>query len=199
MSGQPRETLLRELCNRLPAESAADVRRLDPQDPLTLVKAYSAIKQHAIVLPENLHQELTATVDRLIRADHENQPHDLVDAPVLVDSSVLVREEADVLVIDLIGDLDLNVIELLRGTFIESITEQTNRVVVNLSRTTFMDSIVLGSLVAAQRRAIEAGGWLRLAAPRRNVEQVIHLTGLDQVLEIRESVAAAVGLDSPTT
>lgn len=199
MSGQPRETLLRELCTRLPAESAADVRRLDPQDPLTLVKAYSAIKQHAIVLPEDLHGELTATVDLLIRTDHEEEVRGAEAAPTVTDSSVLVRQEGEVMVIDLIGDLDLNVIELLRGTFIETITEDNNRMVVNLSRTTFMDSIVLGSLVAAQRRAVEAGGWLRLAAPRRNVEQVIHLTGLDQVLEIVDTLDAAIGLGSPTT
>ena len=197
MSARQRGDLLRELCAQLPAASAAEIRSLDPADPLTLVKAYSAIKRHEIILAEDFHRELTATVNALIRS--ETDPgvcHDLVEAqePEEAGSAVQVHLLGDVVVIDFTGELDLALIEPLRTMFLTTITPESSQVVVNLENATFMDSIVLGSLISARRRAVELGGWLRLAAPRPNVQNVIHLTGLDQVFEIAESVEAAVGL-----
>jgi len=197
MPDRQRGDLLRELCAQLPPTSAAEIRALDPEDPLTLVKAYSAIKRHEIILSEEFHRELTATVNALIRSEQDpGVRHDLVEAqePVASDSAVQVHLLGDVVVVDFRGELDLAIIEPLRTTFLTTITAESAQVVVNLENATFMDSIVLGSLISARRRADELGGWLRLAAPRPNVQNVIHLTGLDQVFEIADSVEAAVGL-----
>lgn len=197
MSGRPHSDLLRELCTHLPAGSAEEIRALDPDEPLTLVKAYSAIKRHEIILAEDFHRELTATVSTLIRSETDpSARHDLVEAQESegADSAVRVHLLGDVVVIDFNGELDLAIIEPLRTTFLTTITPESAQVVVNLENATFMDSIVLGSLISARRRAGDLGGWLRLAAPRPNVENVIHLTGLDQVFEIADSVEAAVGL-----
>jgi|SRR5579871_1275757 len=59
-------------------------------------------------------------------------------------------------------------------------------VVVDLSGVTFIDSTGLGVLVAALKRAREAGGQLTLRAPTRSTRKVLDITGLSQLVTIEE-------------
>ena len=59
-------------------------------------------------------------------------------------------------------------------------------VVVDLQQITFIDSAGLGVLVGAHRRMRERGGRLRIVRPPPLVERAFELTGLDEVLDMRD-------------
>ena len=67
----------------------------------------------------------------------------------------------------------------------------SSHLVIDLSRTTFVDSSGLGALVAGLRRARENHGDLRIAAPGEQASAVLALTNLDKVLLSYPSVQAA--------
>lgn len=176
-----RADLVRDLCGYLPADEARQIRAMDPEDEHVIVAAFAAVKQHQVVLPEELHGEVTATLRSLLQGGGDG-----------AQAAVEVQVRGDVVVIALVGELDINLIEDLRTTFLHVITPESDRVVIDLARATFMDSIVLGSLVAAQKRAAASGGWLRLAAPGANVRHVLQLTQLDQVFDVSAAVEDAI-------
>ncbi len=66
------------------------------------------------------------------------------------------------------------------------------RVVIDLTRVTFMDSGGLNVLVAGWRRAREHGGGIGLVSPAEAVRDVLQVTGLDRLFTITDSVADAI-------
>ena len=89
------------------------------------------------------------------------------------------------------GDFDIASAPLLREAFLEALLA-SNRTVLDLSGTTFVDSTVLSIIVEARKRAATGGGWLRIAAPRPNIRRVFRLLALDTIIGIYASVAEAV-------
>jgi anti-anti-sigma factor len=89
------------------------------------------------------------------------------------------------------GRLNLVAAPGLRGRLDELVAQGGTRLVVDLSRTAFIDSSGLGALVAGLKRARQAGGDLRIAAPSDQVRTVLGLTNLDRVLTPYDDVSAA--------
>ena len=90
------------------------------------------------------------------------------------------------------GDLDAYTAPELRQTLHEAAESGARLLVVDLSRVTFIDSAGLGTLVGAHRRMLEAGGALRIVQPPALVGRAFALTGLDEVLDLREDRAQAL-------
>jgi anti-sigma B factor antagonist len=65
-------------------------------------------------------------------------------------------------------------------------------VVVDMSRTRFCDSAGLNALVAADRRAREHGGEVRLVVTGESVLRLVKLTGVDRVLAVYASLEEAL-------
>jgi anti-sigma B factor antagonist len=69
------------------------------------------------------------------------------------------------------------------------------RLVVDLSAVTFLDSSALGVLVGARRRLRERGGEVHLVEPRPTVMRIFEITQLDGVFELHptrdDALAAA--------
>jgi anti-anti-sigma factor len=97
----------------------------------------------------------------------------------------------DAVVLSPIGEFDLSCVDILRDAALSAF-RTTNLIVVDLSRTTFLDSTALGVIVAVAKRAQEKQGWLRLVAPRANVHKIILLMGLDGVLGMYDTVDQAL-------
>ena len=57
-----------------------------------------------------------------------------------------------------------------------------SRVVLDMSRVTFMDCAGLGEIMRAHHRAVEGGGWLRLAYVPEGPLLVLRLTNTAQLL-----------------
>jgi anti-sigma B factor antagonist len=79
--------------------------------------------------------------------------------------------------------------DLLAG--FRSVCGARRRIVVDLTGVTFIDSVGLGVLIEAHQRTRTAGGWLRLVCVDPEVLMVLHLTDLDDVFAIDETVEQA--------
>ncbi|GAA3351666.1 STAS domain-containing protein [Amorphoplanes nipponensis] len=98
----------------------------------------------------------------------------------------------DTVVVTVRGDLD-DGSDTVLGTTLEQVLDRpAPRVVVDVSGIGFCDSTGLRSFVAGHERARDAGGWLRLAAPGDQLSGLLRVAGLDEVLDVRPSVADAL-------
>jgi anti-anti-sigma factor len=103
-----------------------------------------------------------------------------------------LRDQAGVTVIRLAGELDaLNVTELTQ--LVDSLHAEGKRLLVfDLSTLEFIDSAGLGGLVRLWESSVEAGGFLALGQPSSRIREVLHVTGLGNVLKSYDSVEDAV-------
>jgi anti-sigma B factor antagonist len=85
-------------------------------------------------------------------------------------------------VVTITGRLDLTSARTFRAAVTQAIDNGTTKLVVDLSRATFIDSSGLGALLGAYRSAHDAHGELRLAAPLPQVHDILTLMRLDRVL-----------------
>jgi anti-sigma B factor antagonist len=96
------------------------------------------------------------------------------------------RPEPGVVVLRAKGDLDAYTAPGLRAQLHEATAGEADLVVVDLGRGTFVDSAGLGALVGAHRRMLEADGAFRIVRPPALVARAFELTGLDGVLDLRD-------------
>lgn len=79
----------------------------------------------------------------------------------------------------------------LRATVEKAVASGSNRVVVDLSGTEFMDSSGLGALIGALKIARAAGGDLRIAAAGEQVRMVLQLSNMDRILRPHDDPESA--------
>lgn len=89
------------------------------------------------------------------------------------------------------GEVDIATSPTLWETLVAAV-DHCPRVVVDLSRVTFVDSTGLNVLVSGLHHAHESDGDLALVSPVGLVRNALHVTGLHRVFAIRDSVEAAV-------
>lgn len=80
------------------------------------------------------------------------------------------------------GRLNMVGAPLLKSTVTGAIEAGHRLLVLNLAGTEFMDSSGLGALVGCLKAARQAGGDLRIANVREQVEMVLKLTSMDRIL-----------------
>jgi anti-anti-sigma factor len=97
---------------------------------------------------------------------------------------VNVRQEGEVDLVDLNGKITIGEGDVvLRETIDKSLKEGRKKLVLNLSRVSYMDSAGIGELVACYKRAREAGGHLKLLNPSGKVYDLLQLTKLEEIFE----------------
>jgi anti-sigma B factor antagonist len=77
---------------------------------------------------------------------------------------------------------------------IDSALETASGLAIDLSETTFIDSMTLGVLLGALKRLTQLDGRLAIACPSRNLRRIFEITSLDEVLRIADTTADAVSL-----
>jgi anti-sigma B factor antagonist len=80
------------------------------------------------------------------------------------------------------GDCDAAALDALNDALADAVEQDTGEVVVDLARTTFVDSLALAALVAAAKRARACGRSFRVVRPRASVRRIFEITGLDRYL-----------------
>ncbi len=83
------------------------------------------------------------------------------------------------------GEVDLYTSPQLRTAILKAVPAAGNGVAVDLSGVGYIDSSGVATLVEGLRSAREHGKTFTLVAPSQSVMQVLELTRLDQVFEIR--------------
>jgi stage II sporulation protein AA (anti-sigma F factor antagonist) len=94
-------------------------------------------------------------------------------------------------VLTLAGEIDHDTGQALRQA-LDASGAPRPRIVVDLSRVTFMDSTGINIFIAAHRALTEAGGWIRLAAPGEAVMRTLQIVGVDTVIDCRETLRQAL-------
>ena len=90
------------------------------------------------------------------------------------------------------GEIDLTNAEWLRDALLSALNAGASGLVVDLTATTFIDSAGVTALVRASRRASASDAVLRLAVTAPAVLRVLNLVGIDQLISVYPSVAAAL-------
>jgi anti-sigma B factor antagonist len=92
------------------------------------------------------------------------------------------------------GEIDLYTAPRLHSELMSALAETTPvQLVVDMAGVEFCDSTGMNVLLAAQRRAREAGGDLQLASPRPAIRKVLQVTGLETVFTVLDNPASVGG------
>ena len=82
------------------------------------------------------------------------------------------------------GSLDIDTAPSLKANLNRLVERPVPHVVVDLAGLDFCDSMGVGVLVTAHGRAMEGGGWVRLAAPSGFLRRLLATLGLTEYLAL---------------
>ena len=108
---------------------------------------------------------------------------------------VEVDQEPYVSVVTVAGDVDLHSAPLLRARLAALADAYVEHVVIDLSDATFLDSMALGVMLAAQKRLVATNGRLDLVVPTPEIRRIFEITMLDQVFGLHDTRAEAIDGD----
>ena len=102
-------------------------------------------------------------------------------------AEVLTRD--DEVVVAVAGEIDMAAAPKLWEKLAEAIPAVKHRLVVDLSRATFIDSTGLAVLARVLKRVRRQQADLVLRAPNKSARKVLRITGLDKVMTIDSDAA----------
>ena len=94
------------------------------------------------------------------------------------------RVDDSTYVIALSGEVDLYTAPEFKQQLLDVIAKGATDVVVDFTKTTFIDSTTLGVLVGGVKRLRAKDGRLSLVCSDRNITKIFEITGLDRVFTI---------------
>jgi len=103
-----------------------------------------------------------------------------------------VRRVSGFPVLGVTGEIDIYTAPLFKQAVVNLVSEGNQNVIIDLSGVTFMDSSGFGTLLGATKRLRPTGGGLHLASPNSTIQRMLRLTRLDSIMQIHDSVDAAV-------
>ncbi|MEI7448236.1 MAG: STAS domain-containing protein [Desulfomonile sp.] len=103
-----------------------------------------------------------------------------------------ILKRNDVTVITMDDRFDDAVARTLKG-MVQNMSEQTTiKLVIDLSKTNFIDSTANGALVSSWRSVKKNNGDMKIAGPSSHLKSLFRLTRLNTVVEIFDDVEAAL-------
>jgi anti-sigma B factor antagonist len=108
-----------------------------------------------------------------------------------VDLQLSTRDGRECTVVHVRGEIDMDTGPQLQDVLREIADGGGRQVVLDFAEVTFMDSSGLGLLVVWFKTLRDGGGRLCLAAVQPPVRTVLVLSGVDQVVDVYDSVDAA--------
>ncbi len=105
--------------------------------------------------------------------------------------TISLRQEAEAILVDVIGDIDLQNSPRMRKTLLETM-RQSPRVIVNLEQVRYIDSSGIASLVEGLKEAQALNKRFILFGLSKAARQVLKLTRLITVFEVYDTEAEAL-------
>jgi anti-sigma B factor antagonist len=103
------------------------------------------------------------------------------------------KNNNDILIIEVLTDrATVEVSGNFKEELIRHIDEGSNKVIVNLSKSEFIDSSFLGALVAGLKRTTMKDGDLKLVGLQPTVRSMFELTRLHRIFDIFENEKNAI-------
>jgi anti-sigma B factor antagonist len=106
---------------------------------------------------------------------------------------VELRKQDDVVMVDLSGKLTAGLgDQILRDSVDELLAEGWKKILLNLSRITFLDSAGVGELVSSLRTAQRFGAALKVVNTSQRVQSTLYIARLLPIFEIHPDEAHAL-------
>jgi len=106
--------------------------------------------------------------------------------------SFTVVKETDAVVVDVDGQLVVTNRQEFKQVVLDEVEQGARSIVVDFSRSAYIDSSGLGALVSLGKRIREAGGDLRLAGLNEDLRTLFELTRLDALFPLYATRADAL-------
>ena len=103
---------------------------------------------------------------------------------------VLRQDRPNVLPLE--GDIDLHVSPVITESFNAMIKKKPERIVIDLSRATYIDSAGVGALILAMQDVEAYGGKFLLSGLQETIRSIFETSRLDRVFRIFPDVDAAL-------
>jgi len=110
--------------------------------------------------------------------------------------TVATEESGHTRIVLAAGEVDAFAAPDLLSAFLE--TRGATRVLVDLTRVSFMDSTALGAIVRSVRELGEDGAEVRVVLPSGSARRIFEITTLDRVLPVAPSRAEGLAALGPT-
>jgi anti-sigma B factor antagonist len=107
--------------------------------------------------------------------------------------------KADSIVIKLQGEVDLYAAPELKDHVNRAIESGKNKLVLDLSEATFIDSTTLGILVSGMKRLRPRGGMLAVLCPDPTMARIFDITGLNRMFSVHDNLESALAALETTT
>lgn len=115
-----------------------------------------------------------------------NTPPGTDEAPMTPLRITTDVDQRGVATIGVVGELVMDTADELLTKITTTLgADHVTRVVVDLSRVSFLDMVALSALLRGRAAALRAGASFRAVRPQPLVRRVLHLTGTDQILTAR--------------
>ena len=95
-------------------------------------------------------------------------------------------------VVALQGEVDLHTAPQFKEALLRGINDGARRVIVDLTKVSFIDSTVLGVVIGGVKLLAEADGSLAIVCSNAAIKRLFELTGLDRILAIYAQRAEAL-------
>lgn len=93
-------------------------------------------------------------------------------------------------ILTLKGEVDVYTSPQLKHQLLPLVTENNQEVVVNLEQVEYMDSTGLGVFIGALKASKQSDAQLKLRNPQPRIERLFQITGLQDVMDIKQEEEA---------
>lgn len=97
-----------------------------------------------------------------------------------------LHRDADVVTVRLHGEVDVQNVDQVRVCLAEALQGRPGTIVVDLAALSFIDSTGLGAIIFGFQHARDAGVGFQLTRPSQGVRQTLVLSGVLEVVELRD-------------
>jgi anti-anti-sigma factor len=102
------------------------------------------------------------------------------------------REAGDVSVVSIEGNIMQEYVSVFRTRLGDLMERGRNRIVLEMSDSSYISSLCLAVIVDAKNRTVNAGGDIKIASGSKLIINLLEITNLDKKIELYGTVDAAI-------